>query len=93
MGRQFKPGQLQSGSLYNITASSALTASYVNTLTQQVVVSGSVGANIFMQPQSLTSDVSIPANYYATLIGPVASNYSIEVGLGSYLIIKNWYDL
>jgi hypothetical protein len=29
MGRQFKPGQLQTGSLYNISASFALTASYV----------------------------------------------------------------
>jgi len=28
MGRQFKPGQLQTGSLYNISSSYAVTASY-----------------------------------------------------------------
>lgn len=28
MGRQFKPGQLQTGSLYNISSSFAVTASY-----------------------------------------------------------------
>ena len=28
MGRQFKPGQLQTGSLYNISSSFAITASY-----------------------------------------------------------------
>ena len=29
MARQFKPGQLQTGSLFNISSSYALTASYV----------------------------------------------------------------
>jgi hypothetical protein len=39
MGRQFKPGQLQTGSLYNISSSYALTASFA--------LNGGAGGNAF----------------------------------------------
>jgi hypothetical protein len=39
MGRQFKPGQLQTGSLYNISSSYALTASFA--------LNGGGGGNAF----------------------------------------------
>jgi hypothetical protein len=39
MGRQFKPGQLQTGSLYNISSSYAVTASFA--------LNGGGGGNVF----------------------------------------------
>lgn len=52
MARQFKPGQLRPGLLYDISASFALTASYVlgqtNTISNRIV-SGSVTASVNTQ--------------------------------------------
>jgi hypothetical protein len=47
--RQFKPGQLQSGSLYPISSSFALTASYVagmGDLMQNRIVQGNITASV-----------------------------------------------
>lgn len=45
--RQFKPGQLQPGLLYDITSSYSLTASYVPGLTNPYrIISGSVSAAV-----------------------------------------------
>lgn len=50
MARQFKPGQLRPGLLYDITASFALTASYVlGQLESNRIVSGSVTASVNTQ--------------------------------------------
>ena len=47
MARQFKPGQLRPGLLYDITASRALTASYaLNSAESYRIVSGSVTASV-----------------------------------------------
>ena len=46
MARQFKPGQLRPGLLYDITASFALTASYVLGRDSSRIVSGSVTASV-----------------------------------------------
>ena len=47
MSRQFKPGQLKPGLLYDITASRALTASYaLNSAESYRIVSGSVTASV-----------------------------------------------
>ena len=46
MARQFKPGQLRPGLLYDITASFALTASYVLGQDSSRIVSGSVTASV-----------------------------------------------
>jgi hypothetical protein len=46
MARQFKPGQLRPGLLYDITASFALTASYVLGQDPSRIVSGSVTASV-----------------------------------------------
>ena len=51
MARQFKPGQLQTGSLFNIsssyalTASNAQTSSYLNTLNQNLTFNGNLTLN------------------------------------------------
>ena len=42
MARQFNPGQIQTGSLFNISASYALTASFINPLTQTVTINGAL---------------------------------------------------
>jgi len=47
MSRQFKPGQLKPGLLYDITASRALTASYaLNSAESYRIVSGSITAEV-----------------------------------------------
>jgi hypothetical protein len=47
MSRQFKPGQLKPGLLYDITASRALTASYaLNSAESYRIVSGSITASV-----------------------------------------------
>jgi len=57
MGRQFKPGQLQTGSLYNISSSYAITSSYA--LTAQTLLGSVVSA-------SYASTASFAPNYVLT---------------------------
>ena len=44
--RQFKPGQLQTGAIYPISASYALTASYVTNLSQDKITTGFITASV-----------------------------------------------
>lgn len=46
MSRQFKPGQLRPGVLYDISASYALTASYVPNLSQDKISIGLITASV-----------------------------------------------
>jgi hypothetical protein len=46
MSRQFKPGQLRPGVLYDISASYALTASYVTNLSQDKITTGFITASV-----------------------------------------------
>ena len=72
---------LYSGSTIDATvtsASYALTASYVM---------GGVGSEILMHPQTITNNITIPANYNALLISPVGFSGTVSVGQGSNLTI------
>lgn len=61
MARQFKPGQLRSGSLFDITSSFALTASYAaNTnIDTYRIISGSVSAEVNVNTLFLVKSASI----------------------------------
>ena len=73
------------GSLYG-TSSYALTASFA-------LNGGGSGNGItasfqmFMNPQTITENIDIPAEYNAFVLGPVGISSSINVGSGSYLAI------
>lgn len=55
MARQFKPGQLQTGSLFNISSSYAVTASFaLSTISAYFMATGSVTASV-----DVTGDVFI----------------------------------
>jgi hypothetical protein len=62
-------------------------------ITGSVAVSGSVSINnsittqMFMHPQTITEDITIPNNYNAFLLSPVGINNTITVGSGSNLSI------
>jgi hypothetical protein len=63
----------------NVTGSVSITGS-VNT-TQAVV------ASIFMHPQIITSNITIPTNYNGFLVSPVSISSSITVETNANLII------
>jgi hypothetical protein len=60
-----------------ITGSLDVTGSIASTTT--------VAANVFMNPQTINSDINIPAGYNALVFGPVDISGSINVGSGSNL--------
>lgn len=62
------------------TASYALTAANLNP-TSKVI------ADIFMHPQTITSNINIPQEHNAFLVGPVSITGTIEVGTNSNLTI------
>jgi hypothetical protein len=72
MGRQFKPGQLQTGSLYNISSSYALTASYLSNYIAPFPFTGSAQIT-----GSLGVTGSINGLFISTGYGNVATNVSI----------------
>jgi len=66
--RQFKPGQLQSGSLYPITASAAVTASYAISSSQSITASFSHTASYVTPLQQnviITGSIYIPDNTHS----------------------------
>lgn len=62
-------------------------------ITGSVVVSGSIATNnsigtqMFMHPQTITSNIDIPANHNAFLFTPVGINSTVSVGQDSNLTI------
>jgi len=73
------------------TGSLATTGS--NTFVGNQTISGSVDINksistqMFMHPQTITEDITIPDNYNAFLVGPVGFTGTVTVGTGSNLSI------
>ncbi len=59
MGRQFKPGQLQTGSLYNISSSFAVTASYALNAGDVFPFSGSAVITGSLEIKSDINDIFI----------------------------------
>jgi hypothetical protein len=62
MGRQFKPGQLQTGSLYNISSSYAVTASYAMN-SSVFPFSGSAVITGSLEIKSNVNDIFIIKNF------------------------------
>lgn len=68
MGRQFKPGQLQTGSLFNISSSYALTASFALNGGGTTIDTGSfatTGSNTFRGDQTISGSIYLPDNGYS----------------------------
>lgn len=63
MSRQFKPGQLRTGSLYDITSSFALTASYAQNAANIFPFSGSAVITGSLQIKSDRNDIFIIKNF------------------------------
>jgi hypothetical protein len=63
MGRQFKPGQLQTGSLYNISSSFAVTASYALNAGGLFPYSGSAVITGSLEIKSDVNDIFIIKNF------------------------------
>jgi hypothetical protein len=63
MGRQFKPGQLQTGSLYNISSSFAVTASYALKAGDSFPFSGSAVITGSLLIKSDVNDIFIIKNF------------------------------
>ena len=63
MGRQFKPGQLQTGSLFNISSSYALTASYALNSVAAFPFSGSAVITGSLEIKSNVNDIFIIKNF------------------------------
>jgi hypothetical protein len=63
MGRQFKPGQLQTGSLYNISSSYAVTASYALNSVPAFPFSGSAVITGSLEIKSNINDIFIIKNF------------------------------
>lgn len=63
MGRQFKPGQLQTGSLYNISSSFAVTASYALNSIPPFPFSGSAVITGSLEIKSNVNDIFIIKNF------------------------------
>ena len=74
---------------YAINANNALTASYINPLEQDAIITGSLIINGGFIANSLTNSINltIPSGYNASLVGPIYNSASINVSLGSRLII------
>ena len=74
---------------YAINANNALTASYINPLEQDAIITGSLIINGGLIANSLTNSINltIPSGYNASLVGPIYNSASINVPLGSRLII------
>ncbi len=63
MARQFRPGQLQTGSLYNISSSFALTASYALNAGDIFPFSGSAVITGSLEIKSDVNDIFIIKNF------------------------------
>jgi hypothetical protein len=74
---------------YATNANNALTASYINPLEQDAIITGSLIINGGFMANSLTNSINltIPSGYNASLVGPIYNSASINVPLGSRLII------
>lgn len=57
------------------------------TITGSVISDNATGGQLFMHPQIITSNITIPANYNAFLFEPVSIAGTISVGSGSNLSI------
>jgi len=81
MGRQFKPGQLQTGSLYNISSSYALTASFA--------LNGGGGGNAFPFSGSaiITGSLEIKSNVNNIFLIKNFSNQTILTVSQSGIIV------
>ena len=79
MGRQFKPGQLQTGSLYNISASYALTASFA--------LNGGGGASVDTGSLVTTASFNqLTASYYAASASFSSSISLLNNATSSYVL-------
>ena len=74
---------------YATNTNDALTASYINPLEQDAIITGSLIINGGFIANSLTNSINltIPSGYNASLVGPIYNSASINVPLGSRLII------
>lgn len=50
-------------------------------------INGSLTSEIFIHPQLLTTNITIPAGYNGLLVSPVSNSGSITIGSGSNLVI------
>ena len=74
MGRQFKPGQLETGSLFNISSSFALTASYLNNYIPPFPFTGSA---------QITGSLGVTGSINGLLISRGNGNVATNVSIGA----------
>ena len=74
---------------YAINANNALTASYINPLEQDIQLTGSliVDEGYIANFPTNSINLTIPPGYNALLIGPIYNSASINVSIGSRLVI------
>ena len=88
--RQFKPGQLQTGSLYNISSSYAITASYVLPLTQQIVLSGSFKLDPIQDPDP--NGIDLDSTVFFQSSSNTALGYDLYVRQNGNLVKWKWIE-
>ena len=74
MGRQFKPGQLETGSLFNISSSFALTASYLNNYIPPFPFTGSA---------QITGSLGVTGSINNLRIGNGGGNVASNIAIGT----------
>lgn len=74
---------------YATNANNALTASYINPLEQDIQLTGSliVDEGYIANFPTNSINLTIPSGYNALLIGPIYNSASINVSIGSRLVI------
>ena len=74
---------------YATNATNALTASYINPLEQDIQLTGSliVDEGYIANFPTNSINLNIPSGYNALLIGPIYNSASINVSIGSRLVI------
>ena len=86
MARQFKPGQLQTGSLYNISASYAVTASYAMNASGVTINTGSfatTGSNTFTGNQTINGNLILNGTASISYLNVSYESASIIFSSGS----------
>ena len=86
MARQFKPGQLQTGSLYNISASYAVTASYAMNSSGTTINTGSfatTGSNTFTGNQTINGNLTLNGTASISYLNVSYESASIIFSSGS----------
>ena len=95
MARQFRPGQLQTGSLYNISSSYAITASFALNGGGVTINTGSfatTGSNLFYGLQTISSSVDSVLDLHMKNDGLWAFRIYNDLYSSSSIGLASWVD-